>query len=93
MLVEYLTHRLSKEFLETEAQTERDGSVVDQVKVEADDKRARCLLGYRTYHNRPALTQHTICVHLRKGTFERPFWCPKCRLGMKDARIKGSPYV
>jgi hypothetical protein len=95
ILVAYLTYKPSEEFLETKAQTEQDGAFENLVKVEQqDDKRSRCLLGCGSYGNRSALTDHTIRVHVRKGTFESPFWCPECRrLGIKDEDtwIDGGP--
>jgi hypothetical protein len=92
MLVAYLTYKPFEEFLETKAQTEQEQTVEDRITVELDDKRSRCLLGCGTYGYRSALTQHTIQVHVRKGTFESPFCCPECRrLGMKDAWIEGGP--
>ncbi|KAF1973216.1 hypothetical protein BU23DRAFT_568519 [Bimuria novae-zelandiae CBS 107.79] len=55
-------------------------------------KQSRYLLCNTTFRGRSELTKHCRKIHVKDGTFDRPFSCPEClRLGMGDVTITRGP--
>lgn len=57
-------------------------------------KRSRCLLcgngKSKHFQGRGELTRHCQTIHIRNGTFDRPFLCPECvREGLEETTIEG----
>jgi hypothetical protein len=108
LLVDYLSHRLQasshvgSEMVKIDPTqtvnnaTDRVGLVssptTENSGARQSGKVSQCLLGCGPFRGRSELTKHYQRMHVRTGTFDRPFPCPECiRRGIGDFLIEGGP--
>lgn len=107
LLVDYLAHRPQRrspsEIVEVKvdvgvkgcgdtAEPTNEGATDEGAGLDRTSTQSRCLIYDLPIHGRSELTRHCQKIHVKNGTFDRPFSCPECfRLGMGNISIEGGP--
>ncbi|OAG09319.1 uncharacterized protein CC84DRAFT_1171913 [Paraphaeosphaeria sporulosa] len=101
LLVNYLARRPSRPppgLGTPKIAVEGGGDVAERAYDESVDlnrpctKQSKCLLCDSAFRGRSELTKHCQKIHVKDGTFDRPFSCPEClRLGRGHVTITGGP--